>query len=262
MPESQVAGRPSRLSRLFGRPRAAVRRRPLLAASGAAAVVLAVLAAGDAALAYTARQRIADAAACRLRPSGPVTAQLSGALAGLRLLTGDVGTVRISARDVRRQGTTLSVAAELRGVTTGGRISGGSATATISYAELRRKAGGGIAGLLPGGDGHGGLVLTGALAGVPLPLTVHTRLTVGADALTVTPTDVVLLGEDIRLDRLAASSPGGRGIAAELTPRTVALPPLPRGVSLTGASAGPGGLRLTLSLAPVAASGGHGGCKR
>lgn len=276
MPVPRSTGR---FSRLVPRPRAVLRRlgavpglggrrlravrvlrrRPVLAASGAAAVVLAVLAGGDVVLAHTARDRIADAAACRLRPSGPVSARLSGAFAGLRLLTGDVGTVRITARDVRREGTTLTVSAELHGVTTSGSMAGGSATATLSYDELSRKAGGGVAGLRPGDDGHGGLLLTGTLAGIPLPLTVHTRLTASDGELTVTPTDVVVLGEDFALDRLAAA-PSGRGIAAKLAPRTVTLPQLPHGVRLTGASATPEGLRLRLALAPAAASGRHSGC--
>ena len=175
-----------------------------------------------------ARQHIVHAAMCRLGPSGPVSASLSGSLAGLRILTGEVGTVHIEARGVRRGGTDLSVSADLHHVTTKGTTSGGAATATISYGELRKRLGGSAAELVPGTDGHGGLVLTGTLAGIPLPLTVHTALSTGADRITVRPTDVSVFGQDIPLDRLAAR-PGAEGLADRLGPRTVRTAPTPRG---------------------------------
>jgi hypothetical protein len=242
------------------RPRPLSRKAALVA--GAGTVALAVLAgAGNVLLAQTARRHIVNAAVCRLSPVGRVSAHLSGSLAGLRLLTGDVGTVRISAEDVRRDGTSLSVAAELRGVTTKGHSSGGSATATIGYDQLAKRLGGGIAGLRPGPDGSGGLTLTGTLAGIPLPVTVRTRITTGAQQLTVAPTGIVVFGQDFPVDRLSAS-PQTSALAGRLAPRTVEVPQLPAGVRLTGASAGAGGLRLTLAISGSAITRPSRGCSR
>ncbi|MEE4544872.1 DUF2993 domain-containing protein [Streptomyces sp. V4-01] len=239
------------------------RRRPLLAAGAAVAALVVLAGAGNVLLARTARQHIVNAADCRLRPVGRISAHLSGSLAGLRLLTGDVGTVRIAADDVRRDGTTLSVAAELRDVTTKGHSSGGSATATIAYGQLAERLGGGVAGLRPGPDGSGGLALTGTLAGIPLPVTVHARIAAGNDRLTVTPADIVILGQDFPVARLAASgktAPQLSTLAGRLGPRTVAVPQLPAGVRLTGATAAADGLRLTLAISPAAVSRPSKGC--
>jgi LmeA-like phospholipid-binding len=231
-----------------------LRRKPLMVTAGVLVGVMVLAAAADVLLERTARERIARAATCELRPTGPVSAELSGSLAGLRLLTGRVGTVHIEAEDVRRGGTSMSVAADLHQVTTKGSTSGGSATATISYDELRKRLGSAAAGLMPGADGHGGLVLTGTFAGIPLPVTVHTRITTAADSLTVAPTDVSILGGNFPLDRLAAR-PDAAGLAAELKPRTVKAPELPAGVRLSGTHAGGDGLGLTLSISRTVTSG-------
>jgi hypothetical protein len=221
----------------------------------AVVVALTVLAAGaNLLLAHTARRRIAHAAMCSLRPTGPVEASLSGSLAGLRLLTGQVGSVHIEAQDVRRDGLELSVAADLHRVSTKGTTSGGTATATISYRELGKRLGSGVAGLRPGADGHGGLLLTGTLAGIPLPVTVHTKITTGTDRLTVAPTDVTVLGRVIPMSELTGSQ-GNPALAAKLAPRTVKAPRLPTGVTLTGARAGDDGLGLTLALPRSISSG-------
>ncbi|WP_037914991.1 LmeA family phospholipid-binding protein [Actinacidiphila yeochonensis] len=235
------------------------RRRPLVVAVGAvaAATVLALVA--DVALEHTARHRIAQAAACRLRPSGPVRASLSGDLAGLRLLTGRVGSVHIEAADVRRQGMDIAVAVDLRGVTTKGAVSGGTATATVPYADLRSRMGAAAAGLRPSGDGQGNLVLTGTAAGVPLPVTVRTRITTAAGTVTVTPVDVSVFGSDFPVAALA-SHELTKGLAGRLAPRTVQVPPLPSGVTLTGARAGADGLDLTLTMARTTAHSGSNGC--
>lgn len=239
-----------------------LRRRPALVIGAAALALLVLAGAGDVLLAQTARRHIVNAAVCKLRPVGRVSAHLSGSLAGLRLLTGEVGTVRIEAADVRRDGTSLSVAAEIRGVTTGGHSSGGSATATIGYGQLAERLGGGIAGLRPGPDGAGGLTLTGTLAGIPLPVTVHARIATGAGKLTVTPTGIVILGQDFPVDRLAArkNSPQSAELARKLAPRTVTVPQLPSGVRLDGVTAGADGLRLALSISGAAVAHASKGC--
>lgn len=253
---SAPADTPSGTPRGRTRP---LRRTPLVVTAAVLVVVTAAAAAADVLIERTARQHIVHAAICRLRPTGPVSASLSGSLAGLRMLTGEVGTVHIEARDVRRNGTALSVTAELHHVTTKGTTSGGTATATIPYAELRKRLGDSVAGLSPGTDGHGGLVLTGTLAGIPLPVTVQTRITTAAGSLTVRPTSVSLLGQDFPVDRLAAQ-PDTKRLAGRLEPRTVKTPQLPGGVVLTGAHAGDDGLDLTLSLPRTIASAGSKGC--
>ncbi|WP_225850532.1 DUF2993 domain-containing protein [Streptomyces sp. HPF1205] len=232
----------------FARPRRSPRN-PWVVTAVALAGVLALTAVADVVVERTVRHRIAQAAACKLRPTGAVSARFGGAFAGLRLLTGDVGTVRIRARDVRRDGIALTVVAELHDVTTKGATTGGWASATVGYGQLGKRLGSAAAGLVPGPDGAGGLVLTGRLAGIPLPITVHTRLTTTASTLTVSPWYLSLFGEDFALD---AASPNRMtsSLARRLAPRTVRLPGLPAGVRLTGARATGEGIVLTLVLPP------------
>ncbi|WP_328917381.1 MULTISPECIES: LmeA family phospholipid-binding protein [unclassified Streptomyces] len=239
------------------RPRAR-RRRALLVTAGALATAVAVAGTADLLLERFAGHRIAEAASCKLRPTGPVSASLTGALAGLRLLTGELGTVHISAEDVRRDGTSMSVAADLHDVTIRGAMSGGTATATIGYDQLRKRLGGAAAGLRPGHDDRG-LTLTGTFAGLPLPVTVHTRTTTTADSVTVTPTSVSVLGQEIPVDRLETVR-GGASLASRLGPRTVTVPGLPSGARLTGAHAGPGGLDVKVALPRSSGGSSSNGC--
>jgi hypothetical protein len=231
-----------------------LRRRPLIVTT-AVTIVLAVTATTvNLAVEHTARGRIAEAVACRLKPTGSVSADFTGAFAGLRAITGNLGTAHIAAEGVRRGGTEVNVAADLHDVSTDGTISGGTATATITYAELQKRLaaqGGGAQGLTVGSD-SGGLVLTGRLGRLGLPVTVHTRVTTARDSLTVTPTSVSVLGQDIAVARLS-SMPGGDGVADRLTPHTVALPQLPSGVRLTGARTDGRGLALALDVTRAAA---------
>jgi AcrR family transcriptional regulator len=222
-------------------------RKPLVVTALVVTAALVLTAVADVVVEYTVRHRIAQAAACKLRPSGAVSARFGGTLAGLRLLTGELGTLRISARDVRRDGIAMSVDVELYDVTTKGATSGGRASATVGYAQLGGRLGSAAAGLAPGPDGSGGLVLTGRLAGIPLPLTVHTRLTTTASTLTVTPAYLSLLGADFPLGRASANRTTS-ALARKLAPRTVRLPGLPAGVRLTGARATGDGIVLTLTL--------------
>jgi hypothetical protein len=123
------------------RPRWWARRRTLVVTSAVAAGAVLLAGVGDVVIEHVARERLVSAATCRLHPAGRVSADLTGTLAGLRQLTGDVGTVRISARDVRRGGLGMSVEAELHGVTTKGTSTGGSATATVPYGRLAGQLG-------------------------------------------------------------------------------------------------------------------------
>lgn len=229
------------------------RRKPLIVTAAVAAALVVGAGAADVAVEHAARGRIVDAAACRLKTTGPVSADLTSTFAGLRVVTGNLGSVHIAARNVRRDGTDLDVAADLHDVTTDGTTSGGSATATIGYGELQKRLTGlgddlseDVEGLKAGSD-SGGLVLTGRVGRFGLPVTVHTRLTTAKDSLTVTPTTVTVLGQDVPVGELA-SMPGASGVADRLGPHTVRLPELPAGVRLSGAHADAEGLTLALAV--------------
>ncbi|MFI5980104.1 LmeA family phospholipid-binding protein [Streptomyces sp. NPDC051555] len=215
------------------------------------AVGLTLTAAGavtDLTVEHIARQRIEQAAACRLSPAGTVTADLLDPLAGLRSLTGDLGTVRVEARRVRHADTEMDVRADLRDVTTDGATSGGTATASVPYAALQKRLADAAPGMTVGGDGNG-LTLTGraGTGALSLPVTVHAGVTATADSLTVTPTTVTVLGRTMPIDALAGL-PGASAFTGELAPRTVPVGELPDGARLTGARADASGLAVSLSL--------------
>lgn len=113
-----------------------LRRTPALVAAGMATALIGAFAA-DLAVEHTAQDRIARAAGCHLQARGPVTAELSGTFAGLRALTGQVGSVHLAAEDVRRAGMDVDVKADLYDVTRDGGMSGGRATVTIPYEALQ-----------------------------------------------------------------------------------------------------------------------------
>ncbi|MCY0943249.1 LmeA family phospholipid-binding protein [Streptomyces antarcticus] len=213
-------------------------------------------------------ERVVSAASCRLHARGPVTAELDSSFAGLRALTGSVGTVRVKAEGVRRQGTEMDVEAVLEDVTRDGAGAGGTAEATVPYSGLQNRLGGGgegsgggdaAAGMTVGSDGKN-LVLSGSAGDLGLPVTVRTTLSTTADSLTVTPATIGVFGRDIPVDRVS-SLPGASAFTDRLAPRTVRLDDLPAGVELTGAHAGGAGLVLSFSLneETLGRSGGTGG---
>ncbi|MCJ0874337.1 DUF2993 domain-containing protein [Streptomyces sp. AP-93] len=236
-----------------------LRRTPVLATAGLAAALAGVFVA-DVAVEHTAQGRIARAAGCRLQARGPVTAELSGTFAGLRTLTGRLGSVHLAADGVRRADadTDMDIKADLYDVTRDGGISGGRATATIPYEALQKRladsgeAAAGADGLTVGGDAKG-LTLTGTVGGLGLPVTVHASTSATAAGLTITPTTVTVLGRELPIATVSAL-PGAAGLAERLAPRTVDVGELPEGVSLTGARATGEGLTLDASLTKSAAS--------
>ncbi|WP_327256866.1 LmeA family phospholipid-binding protein [Streptomyces sp. NBC_01244] len=236
-----------------------LRRTPVLIAAGTAIALVGVFAA-DVAVEHSAQDRIARAAGCRLQARGPVTAELSGAFAGLRALTGQVDSVHLAAEGVRRADTDMDmdIKADLYDVTRDGGISGGQATATIPYEALQKRladseeAAAGADGLTVGGDAKG-LTLTGTVGGLGLPVTVHASTSATAAGLTITPTTVTVLGRELPIATVSGL-PGAAGLAERLAPRTVDVGDLPEGVSLTGARTTGAGLSLDASLAKSAAS--------
>ncbi|MFD6876257.1 MULTISPECIES: DUF2993 domain-containing protein [unclassified Streptomyces] len=225
------------------------RRKTLIVTAAACLVATAATGTVNLVAQQRAEGEVVDAATCRLGAAGTVSADLDGPLAGLRALTGGIGTVRVRAEGVRREGTDMDVEAVLKDVSRDG-VGGGTATATVPYESLNRRAereaGDVASGLVLGTDGKD-LTLTGDAGGTGLPVTVRTTLSTTADSVTVTPAAVRLFGRDIPVDRLA-SLPFGSGIADKLKPRTIGLGDLPDGVGLTGARATGAGLVLSFDL--------------
>ncbi|WP_335983437.1 LmeA family phospholipid-binding protein [Streptomyces sp. CA2R106] len=236
-----------------------------LVSAVSAAVIAGAAGATDLVVEHVAEQRVVKAATCKLKPTGSVSADLEGSFAGFHALTGDLGTVRVDADGVKRQGASVDVRAVLKDVTRQGGTGGGSAAVTVPYSELhKRLASGsgagsaGLGGMTVGSDGSA-LTLTGSAGQLGLPVTVETSLTTAANSLTITPTSVGVLGRDIPVGQLG-SAPMAAGLADKLKPRTVKLDRLAAGAVLTSASAGTRGLVLHLSLGPGAGAAKSSGC--
>jgi hypothetical protein len=167
----------------------------------------------------------------------------------LGAIKGNLGSAHITAKGVRRAGTRVDVTATLQHITPAGTTSGGSATATIPYAELQKRLDrqGGHDFAVAGSDR--GLALTETVGTMNVPVTVYNTVTVSHGKLTVTPADVSILGRDAPVSSLTAML--GSAVAGKLAPRSFPLPEFPRGVSVTGADATPGGLALDFTVAPT-----------
>lgn len=228
------------------------RRRVRLLITAATAVLATAAIGTDLVVAHTAQNRVTHAAANRLKPSGPVSASLE-TLAGLDALTGNLGTVKISAVGVPRNGAAVNVTANLQNVTTKGTASGGTATVTVPYDQLQRRItngnGAGNTENLTVGINGTGITLTGTTAAMGIPFTVQTSLTTTSDSVTITPTTVSVLGQEMSLAQLSATAMGSR-LAQRLGPHTF-KPTMPTGAKITSAQAGNSGLELHLSLPPL-----------
>lgn len=217
----------------------------------------ALVGATDLVVEHTTEEQVAARAARRLKPEGPVHADLTTPLAGLRTLGGDVGDVEVSAEDVHRQHTTMDVTVHLKGVTTDGDSAGGTATATVGYDQVAGRLGAQADGMTASGR-DGDLILGGNVGALGLPVTVHAELSATSDAFTITPTTVTVLGRDVAVDDLAGL-PSASGLRDRLRPRTVPVAGLPHGVALTSVSAADNGLVLTFSIAAGPTPGAGGG---
>ncbi|ANP52467.1 hypothetical protein J2Z21_008969 [Streptomyces griseochromogenes] len=212
----------------------------------AVTVTLAALTcATDLVVEHRTEERVVAQASRRLKAEGPVHADLTTPLAGLRTLGGEVGDVEVSAKDIHRQHTTMDVTVRLKGVTTDGDSAGGSATATVGYDQVARRMGSSGDGMTATGQ-NGDLVLSGNTGALGLPVTVRARLTATSDSFTITPTTVTVLGRSMAV----ADLPSAAGLHRELQPRTVPVTGLPHGVALTSAHAADNGLVLGFSIAP------------
>ena len=192
----------------------------------------------------SAESEIAKTVACGLKSSGPTTAHLTDPWAGLGVFGGDLGTVKVSAEKVQLGGTSVDLKATIAHVKTGGTSGAGTASTTVDYAVVQQALGGDMT-----VRGDGKRLVIDTTFGVAV--TVHAALTTSAQGLTVTPTEVSTLGQTLSVADLLRS-PLGRGLpTSQLAARTVPIPDLPSGVSLTGATPAADGLRLAFALAPT-----------
>jgi len=224
------------------------RRHKLVAAALATAVTLGATGA-DLAIEHVADQRMARAISCRLRPAGPVRARFSDPVAGLEALTGTLGTGQIDADGIHRAGTDLNLRIVLHDVTTKGSYSTGTATATIPYASLQQRLGQGKNSSLTLGTDGTGLTLTTTAGQLGFPITVNTALSVTPHSLTITPTTITLLGQQLPVTALAHLLPNASSaLTSRLAPHTINVAQLPAGTELTSAHTSPAGLSLVLTL--------------
>ncbi|NSC25401.1 DUF2993 domain-containing protein [Streptomyces albus subsp. chlorinus] len=225
-------------------------RRVLVVSTAALAAVVAAGGGANAVIEHKAQERAADEARSQLGTASGVRAELTDPLAGLKTLTGRVGTVRIRADRVERAGTSFAVDAALHGVSTDGNATSGSATVTVGYDELAERLPEPVRGMKPGTDGKH-LTLSGTVGGTGIPLTVLNKVSAAPEGLRVAPEGVRVMGQDVRMSTLT-SLPGMEGFADRLGPRTVDLGGLPEGVRPTGAEATRDGLALTFRFSPEA----------
>jgi len=191
-----------------------IHRRYKIGAAALAATVTLGAVGTDLAIEHVADGRMARAISCRLKPTGPVRAQFVDPAAGLEALTGTLGTARIDADGIHRIGADL---------------------------DLRI--------VLPDGTG---LTLTTTAGPLGLPVTVHTSVTVAPHSLTITPTTITLMGQQLPVSALAQFPGASTALTSRLAPRTINLPQLPAGTELSSAHASPSGLSLVLTLHPAA----------
>jgi len=229
-----------------------IHRRYKIGAAALAATVTLGAVGTDLAIEHVADGRMARAISCRLKPTGPVRAQFVDPAAGLEALTGTLGTARIDADGIHRIGADLDLRIVLHDVTTKGTYSNGTATATIPYASLQQRLAKKQGSALTLGTDGTGLTLTTTAGPLGLPVTVHTSVTVAPHSLTITPTTITLMGQQLPVSALAQFPGASTALTSRLAPRTINLPQLPAGTELSSAHASPSGLSLVLTLHPAA----------
>ncbi|MFI8849782.1 LmeA family phospholipid-binding protein [Streptomyces sp. NPDC053499] len=223
-------------------------RRTVLVSASALAAVIATGGGANALIEHKAEERAAEEVQCHLGSADGVEAELTDPLAGLKTLTGRVGTLHLSADKVEHEGTTFAVDADLHGVSTDGTADSGSATVTVGYDEIAKRLPKQVQGMKPGTDGEH-LTLSGPVAGTGIPVTVLNTVSANPDGLTIAPDSVRVLGQQVKLSTLA-SLPGMDRFADQLGPRNVGLGQLPEGVRTTGAEATDKGLALSFRFSP------------
>ncbi|MEU8025303.1 MULTISPECIES: LmeA family phospholipid-binding protein [Micromonospora] len=221
------------------------RRRAALLAAACVAVLATVAVVADRWVARTAAQRLSDRLACAAGLDRSPTVDLGGFPVLPGVLTGELGRVSVRAADVTRGDVRAAeVDAELSQV----RLPG-EQPARVGALDLRIRVG---FDALPGTVGErpvhyrgvGGLLAvetTAPMAGQQLPVTVLARPAIDAGRLTVTPTEIEVLGMRRPAGaKLVERLTGGRDLSRP-------LPALPAGLSWQGVDVADDGLRLRLT---------------
>ncbi|MEU8052096.1 LmeA family phospholipid-binding protein [Micromonospora haikouensis] len=221
------------------------RRRAALLAAACVAVLATVAVVADRWVARTAAQRLSDRLACAAGLDRSPTVDLGGFPVLPGVLTGELGRVSVRVADVTRGDVRAAeVDAELSQV----RLPG-EQPARVGALDLRIRVG---FDALPGTVGErpvhyrgvGGLLAvetTAPMAGQQLPVTVLARPAIDAGRLTVTPTEIEVLGMRRPAGaKLVERLTGGRDLSRP-------LPALPAGLSWQGVDVADDGLRLRLT---------------
>lgn len=209
------------------------------------AVLLTVTVVADRWVARTAAQRLSDRLACAVGLDRPPKVDLGGFPVLPGVLTGELDRVSVRAADVKRGDVRAAeVDAELSQV----RLPGGQ-PARVGALDLSIRVG---FDALPGTAGErpvhyrgvGGLLAvetTAPMAGQQLPVTVLARPAIDAGRLTVTPTEIEVLGMRRPAGaKLVERLTGGRDLSRP-------LPTLPAALSWQGVDVADDGLRLRLT---------------
>ncbi|MFI7433658.1 LmeA family phospholipid-binding protein [Micromonospora haikouensis] len=221
------------------------RRRAALLTAACVAVLVTVAVVADRWVARTAAQRLSDRLACAADLDRSPKVDLGGFPVLPGVLTGELDRVSVRAADVTRGDVRAAeVDAELSQVRLPGEQS-----ARVGALDLRIRVG---FEALPGTVGErpvhyrgvGGLLAvetTAPMAGQQLPVTVLARPAIDAGRLTVTPTEVEVLGMRRPAGaKLVERLTGGRDLSRP-------LPALPAGLSWQGVDVADDGLRLRLT---------------
>lgn len=217
----------------------------------AVVAVIALVVGSDEVCRALVNHRIARRAGCVLRTTG-VTSDVQGLPVLPHLISGNLGTVRIHARHLRRRGLSVDLTASLHDVHTDGRVSGARADARVAYAPLASRLASGASGAAGASGARAHPVVTGdgshlliaeSIEGGPR-VTVSAELTTDGRRISVVPVTLDVLGRELPiaqvLPRLKAFNPT---MAARLGTRTV-RPHLPAGTVIDAVDPTPSGLVL------------------
>ncbi|WP_170286198.1 LmeA family phospholipid-binding protein [Nocardioides rubriscoriae] len=209
------------------------------------------LAGGEWGLHRLVEDHLAEGAACRLTDP---TAELDLSIVTPHLVSGHLGDVRIGGSLGSDAPVGATLEARLDDVHVGLFGSGprtasdGSARVTVGWANLPLDSfGGPLGGALRPGEQDGYLALEGP------GLTLLAAVDVADGELRVTPDVLLTQGQEIQVSRfLPLIEQRSPEAATQLQPRSVPLPDLPDGVTLTGAEVSGTGLVLNADLDPTA----------
>lgn len=249
-----------RKDRSIGARRRSRRARALVVAAAALLVLVAV---SDVVAARLIGSRIAGRARCTL-VADRVGASVTAWAPVDALSRGELGTVRLTATGVHRNGLILDLTAQLRGVTTAGEVASSSDHVLVGYGAAARH------GAAPGGPGGGGggsahvssvtgdgrhLLIGLDVGALGSTATLVAAVSTDGSGLTVTPTSLEVMGRTLSVGEieplLAARNPT---LAVQLRPRRRAFAGLPQGARVDDVRPDPNGLAILLSTGRLTAA--------